>query len=360
MEGTIKLTAESLLQEKRKEFFGTKRKERKKMKNLITICLVSAIVFAASNTAMAVTWNMPGDFMTIQEAIDSPDVLEGHTILVGPGSHAGATVTKAVEIKGEDGAVINSGPMYYSYTTGFYFRDGVGNGATISHLSFETMDLPIYSRDTDDVTVDHCMFTSPMQGITNWNGNSWSISHNVINGLRTKNGGGIGIFVGTRAPEGSTANNNLIAHNKITGQVVVPQAEINTYNNLDPYPANGYTVAGIDLYSDRRSGKPAGTISGNRILKNKVAISSNNPRNHPADGIGLTDFGLDKEVPVADLLDNKVGFNDVRGVTGESSTPISLWPDSVAVADNNKISRNLGDDANNRGHGLHPKVLFEE
>ncbi|MHC4640185.1 MAG: right-handed parallel beta-helix repeat-containing protein, partial [Planctomycetota bacterium] len=261
------------------------------MKTLLSIC-VTVLVLVLSSTAEAVTWNVPGDFATIQEAIDSAGVLEGHTILVGPGNHAGASVTKAVEIKGEDGAVINSGPMYASYTTGFYFRDGAGNGATISHLSLETVDLPVYSRDTSDVTVDHCTFTSPMQGITNWNGNGWNISHNVINGLVTISGGGIGIFVGTRAPEGSTASNNLIAHNKITGQVVVPQDEIDRYNEGPPYPEAGYSVVGITLMSDRRKGKPAGTIAGNRILKNKIAISSNNPRNHWPMGIGLSDLGL--------------------------------------------------------------------
>ncbi len=333
------------------------------MKKLITICAAVALMFALGTTAKAETWNVPDDFLTIQNAIDSSDVEPGDTILVGPGgNHAGATVTKAVEIKGEGGAVINSGPEYAIYTTGFLFPwsiHGVANGAIISHLSFETVDLPIYSRDTDDVTVEHCAFTSPMQGITNWNGNGWNISHNVINGLVTISGGGIGIFVGTRAPEGSTAKNNLIAHNKITGQVVVSQEEIDRYNEGPAYPEAGYSVPGICLMSDRRKGKPAGTISENRILKTKVDISSNNIRNHWPEGIALSDLGLIYPVPpVHDLLDNKVGFNDVRGMLEIEGTPIDLYPDELD--DSNKISRNLGDDANNRGHGVHPQVLFEE
>jgi hypothetical protein len=329
------------------------------MKKLITICSIVALMFALGTTAKAETWNVPGEFLTIQDAIDSDDVVGGDTILVGPGNHDGATVTKAVEIKGKGGAVIDFGPMYASYMTGFLFRDGAGDGATISHLSFVTLDLPVYSRDTHYVTVEHCTFISPMQGITNWNGNGWNISHNVINGLRTMNGGGIGIFVGTRAPEGSTANSNLIAHNKVIGQVVVPQYEIDQYNEQPEYPEAGYSVPGITLMSDRRKDKPAGTISGNRILKNKVALSSNNPRNHWPCGIGLSDLGLKYlDPPVPDLLDNKVGFNDVRGMLGIEGTPIALVPDELD--ESNIISRNLGDDANNRGHGVHPKVLFEE
>ncbi|MHC4440451.1 MAG: hypothetical protein ACYS3S_24135, partial [Planctomycetota bacterium] len=51
-------------------------------------------------TAQAATWHVPGDFATIQEAIDYVGVLDGDKIMVGPGQHAGATITKAVEIKG--------------------------------------------------------------------------------------------------------------------------------------------------------------------------------------------------------------------------------------------------------------------
>lgn len=313
------------------------------------------------NTAMAEGWDVPFDFATIQDAIDDEAVLDGDTIfVVGPGYFAGATVTKAVEIKGQDGAVINEGPALGSFTTGFIFpwtTHGVADGAIISHLSFEALDLPIYSRYTDDVTIDHCTFTSPFQGITNWNGNGWDISHNVINGLITRNGGGIGIFVGTRDAEASTANNNLIDHNKISGEVVVPDYEIAQYEAQGEDA--GYSVPGITLMSDRRYDKPAGTISGNRILKNKIAITSNHPRNHPAVGIGLSDLGLLLDPIVADLLDNKVGFNDVRGML-EEGTPINLYPDSDVIDDNNIISRNLGDDIPNRGHGVHPKVLFEE
>jgi len=337
----------------------------KTMKKLLITCAVAVLVLALGSTARAETWNVPGDFDTIQEAIDSATVVTGDLILVSPGNHAGATVTKAVEIKGEDDAVIISGPMRGTRMTGFYFLDGDGDGATISHLSFETVLLPIYSWDTDDVTVEHCTFTSPMQAITNWNGNGWNISHNVINGLVTDSGGGIGIFVGTWG-ENVTADNNLITHNKITGQVVVPEEERIRYDGRPPYPEAGYSCPGITLMSDRRyDPHEAGRISGNRILKNKVALSSNHPRNHFPGGLGLSDLGL-KYLNVPDLLDNKVGFNDLRGMLdtevpgGETyPTAILLYPDET-VANYNDISRNLGDAENNRGHGAHPQVLFEE
>ena len=58
------------------------------------------------------TWEVPGDFATIQEAIDHIDVMPGDIIRVGTGNHAGAYVSKSVIIKGKGGAVINSGPMH--------------------------------------------------------------------------------------------------------------------------------------------------------------------------------------------------------------------------------------------------------
>ena len=63
------------------------------------------------NGLIKTTWEIPGDFATIQEALDSSEVAEGHTIMVGPGIHAGATVLKAVEIKGVGNAIINDGPI---------------------------------------------------------------------------------------------------------------------------------------------------------------------------------------------------------------------------------------------------------
>jgi hypothetical protein len=85
------------------------------MKKLLMFCAVVGFVFALANTAMAAKWNVPGDFATIQEAIDDAGVLDGDTILVGKGNHAGALVTKAVEIKGQGGAVINDGPELGNY-----------------------------------------------------------------------------------------------------------------------------------------------------------------------------------------------------------------------------------------------------
>lgn len=307
---------------------------------LFALVLVLSFSLVTAVPAAAATINVPGDYSNIQDAIDAAS--DGDTIVVARGTYAGATVDKAVVIRGEGRAVINSGPAYGPYTTGFQFPvDGQGSGATISHFRFETVDLPVYSRGANDVTVEHCTMISPLQGISNWGGDGWNISHNVIKDLHTSSGGGIGIFIGSR--DGSTANYTLVAHNKITGQIVVPDDD-----------CGGYSGPGICLMSDRRYGQSGGTISGNRILHNTVALSSTNSSLVSSEGIELYDMGLLETTPINDLTGNKVGFNDVRRV---DSQPIGLYPDADELREENYISRNLGDDPN-RGHGLPPKVLF--
>ena len=72
--------------------------------------LAAAALAWAATPAPAAQWRVPRDFRTIQAAIDSPRVGDDDVILVGPGRHHGAVVTKAVEIRGNGKAVIVDGP----------------------------------------------------------------------------------------------------------------------------------------------------------------------------------------------------------------------------------------------------------
>ena len=98
-------------------------------------------VMASGSQALAADWRVPGDFATIQDAVNSPSVADGDRILVGPGSFAGALIDK-------------------------------------------------------NVTVTQNSFVNPVQGISAWRASGWEITHNDITDLRTRCGGGIGILVG--------------------------------------------------------------------------------------------------------------------------------------------------------------------
>jgi hypothetical protein len=310
------------------------------MKKLMFVLVVLALLVVPS-TAMAgepgKVWYVPGDFATIQEAIDSNSVAYGDTILVGPGNHAGAIVTKTVQIKGEDGAVINSGPMHPAgLGQGFRLMAG-SDGAVISHLRFE-VDLAIMNgAAVNDVTVTHCHFNNAIQAVSNWRGSRWEISHNTITDLRTRNGGGIGILIGDYLATLQGVKDNVVSHNKITGVLHVAQND-----------CGGYNGSGIVLYADFRWGMPGAIeISNNRVVQNKVSLTSDTPGVVDVVAIELTDSRDDDTVdPV--IFDNAIGFNDLRG----TMLQIDLTPDSLA--NENDISCNLGD---NRGHGLHPSVF---
>lgn len=280
------------------------------------------------------TWTVPGDFASIQLAIDDPNVEDGDQIrVVGPGEFAGALVDKSVYIKGIGGAVISTGPMHPAgLSMGFRFLSG-SDGASISHLTFTT-DLSVMNGDgIDDVTISHCTFLNSIQAVSNWRGSGWVISHNVITDLRTRCGGGIGILVGDYT--GGVVENNVVSHNDINGTL-----------NVAPDDCGGYAGSGIVLYADFRWGAAgAEHIQYNRVVKNKISMISNTPGLVDIVAFEMTDTRDDNTIDPPVLHDNAIGFNDFRG----TATQIALTPENLDEF--NDISRNLG---NNRGHGLHP------
>jgi hypothetical protein len=305
------------------------------MKLLRSISLLGCVgVYGAG---FAATWNVPGDFATIQAAIDSPLVAAtGDTIRVGSGEHAGALVTKAVAIVGEGNARITSGPMHPAgLSQGFRLLFGA-SGATFSHLTFTT-DLSIMNgASVDDVTVTQCTFLNSIQAISNWGGCRWEITHNTITDLRTDCGGGIGILIADRTARPLGVTDNVVSHNTITGQLNVPADD-----------CGGYNGSGIVLYADFRWGAAgAESISFNRVVKNKVSMTLNNLQPTPTVDIVAFELTDTRVAPGTDVIfSNSIGFNDWRGTAlQEALTPLAL--DTV-----NDFSRNFG---TSRGQGAHP------
>ncbi|HEX9187499.1 MAG TPA: hypothetical protein VGB87_10530, partial [Vicinamibacteria bacterium] len=223
--------------------------------------LVSTVATAASlvvaGGADAAVWRVPGHFPTIQAAIDSPRVKDGDTLRVMPGSHVGATVTKAVTIRGwgraGTGAIVVDGPVVNAYgKAGFLFPGGgAGSGATIADLAFSRLAFPVFSRGANDVSVTGTTMWGALQGVSNWGrgewGRGWDITHNSILGLRTSCGGGIGILVGDY--EGATVTGNLIAHNEVEGRLHVPGDD-----------CGDYAAPGIVLIADFRYPGDTGAV----------------------------------------------------------------------------------------------------
>lgn len=309
------------------------------MKSRALVVLVVLSVFVLLSTpAFAADWKVPVDFATIQEAIDSPDVVAGDRILVGPGSFAGALVTKGVHIQGVGGATISSGPLHPSgMVQGFRLFAG-SDGTTISHLRF-TVDLAIINasfQKVDSVTVTQNTIINPVQGVSAWLGTGWEITQNDIVDLRTRCGGGIAILLGDY--NNGVVTDNLVSHNRISGTVHVSAGD-----------CGGYNATGIVIYADFRPGRFGSQhIAYNRIVKNDVALTSDTPSVVDVVAIELTE--ADDPNPLVNVIhDNAVGFNDLRGMAEQIVVTPSTLDNPV-----NDISRNLGE---NRGQGLHPSAF---
>lgn len=300
--------------------------------------VIPMTILLFGSRAAAADWSVPRDFDTIQAAIDSPDVVDGDRILVGPGSFAGALVTKSVHIQGVGRAVIASGPLHPSgLVLGFRLFDG-SDGTTISHLRF-TVDLPVINatyNKVDDVTVTQNTLVNPVQGISNWLGSGWEITQNEFLDLRTRCGGGIAILIGDYT--GGVVAGNVVSRNQISGTVHVSAGD-----------CGGYSATGIVVYADFRWGAPGALhIADNRVIKNQVALESDNPSLVPVVALELTE--ADDPDPLTHVIhDNAIGFNDLRG----TELQIALTPSDLDTV--NALSRNFGE---NRGHGLHPRALL--
>lgn len=309
--------------------------------------LAASLVAVLTSISLGAEYSVPGNFATIQDALDSVAVVPGDTILVGPGDFHGAIVDKAVTIKGTGGARIVSGPLFNDISgrdQGFRILNG-GNGATISHLTFTSnIFLGIYHRyeaggsAANNVTITQCLFENNNQAITNWGGSGWEITQNKMVDLRVDNGGGIGVLVGDRFGNPDGVRDCVVSHNSITGQLNVPADD-----------GGGYNGSGIVLYSDARYGWPgAVSISGNRVVKNKVSMTLNNLQATPS--VTIVAFEMtDTKEPFGNIFfSNAIGFNDFRG------TPLQIVLTPSTLDGENDISRNLGE---NRGQGLHPSTF---
>jgi len=273
--------------------------------------LTLVLLLLAAVPASAAQWRVPGDFATIQDAIDDPAVQNGDTILVGPGHFAGALVTKSVHIKGFGWTVIDSGPMHPAGLVMGFRLLNYSDGTTISRLIFK-VDLAIMNGDgVDDVNVKANVFLNPIQAVSNWRGSRWTISYNVIKDLRSRNGGGIGVLVGDYG--GGFVTGNVVSHNLITGTLHVWSDD-----------GGGYNGTGIVLYADFRWGRAGTTqMDLNRVFQNTVGLESDTPDVVDVVGIELTDTRDDPALRA--IVNNRIWFNDLS----RTAEPIVLTPSTL-------------------------------
>lgn len=250
--------------------------------SVLIAAAVSLPLFINTLSASANTLLVPGDFPTIQAAVDAASPED--QIRVGPGEWCGATITKTLDLFGEGGATIvgcnlisDLGGVLH---IGFFLEDGSASGSSFRHFlfdgagvsnqgdgNFDPLSFAIFARDTDDIIIEQNQVIGTIQGFTNTRGSGWTVNHNIIEDLTVFTcsgvlfcGGGVGIIFQDRDLDSPRQADNTAMFNDINGAIP---------DTLELFDMVGIAVLGAE----------DGTV----IQKNRIAI----PDNPNADGQGF-------------------------------------------------------------------------
>jgi len=145
------------------------------------VLFLFVLVSLISSVATAEVINVPKDYSTIQEAVDT--AVDGDKIVVG-GSYvgAGALIQDKSLILVGGGALIIDGPFRIDpwvgeVYSGFIVRGAASSGTSISHFTFQDLEYPVLVipneneeglATVDDITISHnrVLGTAAFQAIT--------------------------------------------------------------------------------------------------------------------------------------------------------------------------------------------------
>ncbi|MGD2248540.1 MAG: NosD domain-containing protein [Candidatus Methanofastidiosia archaeon] len=280
-------------------------------KTIVIVVFLSVIVSVVNISSVAsATINVPGDYATIQAAVNNAH--DGDTIVVASGTYAGATIDKNVTISGaSDGSSIITSGVHYggghpTLETAFLLDTG-SDGAAIQNFTINCDQLTdfffaVFSRGIDNITVNSLTVNDTIQGITNWGGSGWIITNNTVIDYQPAGGGGIAIWVGVNTTH-PVANGNIIENNTLTTSV--------------PGAAT-FTCPAISLAFDDRSGGETGNeeLFNNKILNNTITVTGGPLTNTGGVEVGIIGLGGDPN-KIAALIgcvhDNTISSNIIKG-----------------------------------------------
>jgi hypothetical protein len=209
------------------------------MRTFTTLLTSILLLFAAGRVAEAAVHRVPGDYPTIQAAVDAAG--DGDLVLVRPGHYCGATITKEVHlIAAWNAHVIGCAapaPADGDLRIGFFLPDERASGTSITGFSFdgagvsdahlEPLAFAVLARGAHQVTVLGNRIRGTVQAITNTDGDDWFVAGNVVHDLGLFGcpghcGGGVGIVVQNRS--GDVGWGNKVVGNFVAGAIPDGQA----------------------------------------------------------------------------------------------------------------------------------------
>ena len=272
--------------------------KRKVFSILFALVLALSLVLVPAAPAAAATINVPGDYSTIQAAIDAASA--GDTIIVAAGTYVGFTVNKDVTLLGARHDVDPDGSTDRgdeSVITGQVTFTSEGNGATLN--GFKLSGNRIWVSSAEDITVSYNILVNSSthgvyidagspnaqilyntvsnpnwQGISNQGNSEVEISHNHITGVTDQqpiectNHTGTDIEITYNVISGCTGakginywggSDAVISYNEISGtthEAIFSDTKTTISDN-----EISYCMRGVSLYP----GADGSTVSGNEI-----------------------------------------------------------------------------------------------
>jgi len=206
----------------------------------VTTPLFALLVGLLATPAQAGVLRVPEDAADIQTAVATASA--GDTIMVGAGRWCGALIANKSDLTlvGRGKAVIAAnptpdttcGPTVDGHRVGFLMVDGASR-ITIRHFTFDgsrlddpgSLGVGVFgdsgpSGKVSDVTVEHNTFLGTFWAVNNQGGDRWTVRHNKVKGLGTRNGvGGAAFVVSQHRQNRIRPAGNVVEHNKVRADV---------------------------------------------------------------------------------------------------------------------------------------------